>query len=208
MIFSKKLLTSTIASIGLMLSAKAAFATDVNFTSAVDDFLTFYISTDDALTGTEIGTKSFGPVGTITGSLTPSVTNYLHVLAQNNPGGSGAFAGEFSLSDEGFQFANGTQFLSSKPSTLQASNTGFGADYFTPSNYGTVSSHNSSVFTALFNQPNSTEILWGKTDSDTTVYFSVAVFAAALLEPETYALMLAGLGLVGAFARRRQSTNA
>jgi hypothetical protein len=43
-------------------------------------------------------------------ALTPGVTNYLHIEAINY-GVVGGFIGDFTLSDTGFQFANGSQTL-------------------------------------------------------------------------------------------------
>lgn len=49
-------------------------------------------------------------------------------------------------------------------------------------------------------------VLWGVTTTGTSAWIDNAtVTVTAVPEPETYAMLLAGLGLVGAVARRRQS---
>lgn len=175
----------------------AASASSVSMLTSVDDAMSFYISTDDSSPGLLIDTNTFGTYKTIVGTLTPGVTNFLHVQAFNTIGG-GAWVAELTLSDGAFAFADGGRFLQTKPSTVLASNTGFGQDYFTPYSHGTLAAWG---ITDPYLQPSTLEGIWGSTGYDPTVYFSIAVNPVP--EPETYALLLAGLGLVGLAVRRR-----
>src|SRR5207248_6315957 len=71
----------------LVAIAANAEATTVTGNFSVDDAFQFFISTIDTLPGTLIGVGDNWQITyTYTGALTPGVTNYLHVAAQN--GGS------------------------------------------------------------------------------------------------------------------------
>lgn len=96
----------------LVISCIAASATTISGTVTVDNAFYLYISTSDATLGTLVtsgnnwpAAVNFGPL-----SLTPGTTYYLHVEGIDY-GGPNGLLGEFTLSDNSFQFANGTQTL-------------------------------------------------------------------------------------------------
>ena len=103
-----------------------ARATTITGHMTADNLFSFYVSTDDAVAGTLVGSgNDWSASYTLSAELTPGVTNYIHVQAtdQGSPQG---FIGDFSLSDGGFQFANGTQLLLTTPAQWSLSFTGFG----------------------------------------------------------------------------------
>src|SRR5437764_6067297 len=93
--------------------APDAQATTLSGNMTVDNFFFAFISTSDATLGTQVASGNNWPttVGIPATTLTPGVTNYLHIEAINQTGPA-MFIGDFSLSDTGFTFANGTQSLS------------------------------------------------------------------------------------------------
>ena len=106
-----------------------ARATTITGHMTADNLFSFYVSTDDAVAGTLVGSgNDWSASYTLSAELTPGVTNYIHVQAtdQGSPQG---FIGDFSLSDGGFQFANGTQLLLTTPAQWSLSFTGFGQNY-------------------------------------------------------------------------------
>lgn len=135
-LFSK--ITSSSLVLGALLVAMTApvKATSISAAMTVDNIFTTYISTNDSVLGTQIGTgTNWGVTYNFSGALTSGVTNYLHVVA-GDQGGPAAFIGQFTLSDTGFSFANGTQSLLTNTTNWQGSETGFGSNYQTPIDLG------------------------------------------------------------------------
>ncbi len=92
-----------------------ARATSLSGTALVDDGLYLYISTNNSTLGTEIASiptsVSWRTAASFSNyTLNPGSTYYLHAEVINNTG-PGGFVGQFSLSDAGATFANGTQSL-------------------------------------------------------------------------------------------------
>src|SRR5882762_951573 len=118
------------------LSGQAA-ATTLSTDLTVDNSFQLFISIDDSLAGTPVGsgtdwTVTYSFSGT---ALTPGVTNYIHVLAHDDAPPS-AFIGDFTLSDANFQFDNGSQFLVADTAHWRASAIGVGSAYVTPARFG------------------------------------------------------------------------
>ena len=77
-----------------------------------DDAFSFYISQDESLDGNLIGLDNWWPTTHLmSASLVPGKTNYLHIVAKDLYGGIAGFIGEFTLHNQNFSFANGTQKL-------------------------------------------------------------------------------------------------
>src|SRR4051812_37986491 len=102
----------------------------------VDNAFTTYLSTSDTVQGTQIGFGNSWPsLQNFSSLLTPGVTNFLHIVAQDF-GAPAMFIGDFTLSDAGFQFSNGTQHLLTNTTNWGFSNTGFTGSYSTPLDEG------------------------------------------------------------------------
>ncbi len=206
----------TILALSLIAMSIGAASADTTLTGSanVDNEYVAYISTDDSVLGTVIGSGTDWQVNTnFSGSLTNGVTNYLHLVAvnladgANGAGGPGGFLGSFSLSGTDFVFGNGGTTLLTGDTSLVQNTTGFGDAYFATVDEG-VNGVGPWGFRAGYGA-DAPHWVWnhdstqGETDSN-TVYFSAAI-TAAVPEPESYAMLLGGLGLLAFMARRRKA---
>lgn len=189
----------------LCLSAGVSAQTNLNATLTTDDAFQFYISTSDSVAGTLVGTGDYWPViHTFSAALTPGVTNYIHIAGQDVYGVIAAFLGSFTLSDASFAFANGTQSLSTDTINWKVNQTGFGDPSVAPISYGA-----NGVGPWGFQGAIDPSAQWIWTPSGCTfcgVYATAEIFSVTspIPEPETYAMLLAGLGLLGFAARRKK----
>ena len=193
--------------IGLLMAACCLSATTLSVNMTVDDAFNTYISTSDAVLGTLIGSGTSWPTTvTFSSLLTPGVTNYIHVVAVDYIAPA-MFIGDFSLSDTGFIFANGTQLLVTDTANWGASSSGFGGAYSTPSDLGPQGTLPWGTFAGI---NSGARFIWSEnpTCGDCTRYFSAAITptaAAGVPEPTTFALFIAGLALVVLRQTRRPS---
>lgn len=109
----RKLFVIVVLTVLSMATAGLAGATTISGSTTADNAFFIYLSTNNSTLGTLIASGNNWPTAfTITATaLTPGMTNYLQVEVINY-GLQGGFIGNFSLSDTGFHFANGTQSLS------------------------------------------------------------------------------------------------
>lgn len=104
---------------------------------AVDNTFTFYLSTDDSQAGTYVGQGNNWQVTySFNVALFPGVTNYIHIYGVDL-GSQRSLIGDFTLSDSTAHFGNDTQYMVTNTADWLVSDTGFGAGYHTPLNYGT-----------------------------------------------------------------------
>ena len=110
----------------------------LNVTMTVDDSFTLYISTDDNVLGTFVGTgNNWQQNYQFTAAVTPGVTNFIHVVAVDG-GYVAGFAGVFNIVSGNFRFENSTNQLdTAERNYWSVSRTGFGQNYEVPtlSNY-------------------------------------------------------------------------
>lgn len=166
-----------------------------------DNAFDAYISTDDTVAGTHIGSGGdwdwtysfFTP-------LTQGVTNYLHIVGYNW-GGPAGFIGTFDLNSTDFVFANGTQHLNTNTVDWQVSLTNFGTDYFTPTSFGTNAS---GIWGYHGSIDPSAEWIWSP-NLDGNVYFSTPIRATTKSDvPEFPASLLAVIGSMAAMLLKRR----
>ena len=122
----------TLASISLV---KSAMADTLSGTLTADNAFFAYISTSDSTLGTLIASGNNWPssVNISPTALTPGVTNYLQIEVINY-GEWGGLLGQFNLSDNSFQFANGSQtLLTNTADWAGIYNSGYFSDNFSSS---------------------------------------------------------------------------
>jgi hypothetical protein len=107
-----KLFVIAVLAVLAISAANLASATTISGNLTADNAFFAYVSTDNSVLGTLVASGNSWPTTfTISAAaLTPGVTNYLQIEVINY-GGPGGFIGDFTLSDAGFHFANGTQSL-------------------------------------------------------------------------------------------------
>jgi len=179
----------------LVIVASFASATNITANFTVDDALNAYISTSDATLGTLVGSgpNSWFTTYTFTAALTPGVTNYLHIVASDVFGLPSMFVGDFTLSDTGFHFSNGTQFLITDTTHWGASVTGFGGAYSTPLDEGV---NGTSPWGLRPGINASARLIWLDPVGGATRYFSTTITPNVAGVPEPSSVLLLGAGLV------------
>lgn len=192
------------AASALLLSAGAPAATLQGVFTA-DDFATVYLSTDlvpdagemvvDKLTTWQT-VDSFSSV-----ALAPGQDLFLLISVRNSLGGMAMFIGDFTISGDGFSFANGATALSTDTAHWSANTAGFGAPMAAPFEVGV---NGASPWGLVPGVSADARFLWGTSQFDPGgETFFVTRITAAVPEPGTWALWCAGLGLMGGLARRR-----
>ncbi len=186
-------------------TASALADTTLHSTLNVDDIFSLYISTDDTAQGTLVGTGDDWRTALSSDAvLTPGVTNYLHLVARNT-GGPGGVLGSFSLSDSNFVFANGSATMLTGDAGLVQNTTGFGNAYAASVDEG---ANGTNAWALRAGNDVNAHWVWnymslnGGGDTQ-TLYFSAAI-TSAVPEPESYAMLLGGLGMLAFMVRRRK----
>ncbi|MBS1705831.1 MAG: PEP-CTERM sorting domain-containing protein [Armatimonadetes bacterium] len=179
--------------------ASGAFATQLTLTMVADDFFEAYVSTDDSVQGTlfnkQTGTWQAGAqTGSIT--LTPGVTNYLHIQARDVFGAPSMILGQATLSDGGFLFGNGTDTLLTNGADWKVSLTGFGSNYQPVVDLG---KHGTMVWGSFSGISSDARHIWSNQTAGEQ-YFSIPI-RSVVPEPATMAVLAAG---VAGLVRRRK----
>lgn len=199
-------LRHTIAVLTLAFAANAS-ATTLSGNLTADNEFNLYLSTDASILGTLIAsgnnwgsTFSFNNAALVSGQV-----YYLHVVA-TDWGRPEAFIGEFNLSDSGFTFVNGSQNLLTNVTDWSAQSglaNSWSAPTGTPVDRGVNGISPWGVKTGISSEAH---WIWADEYGQGTAYFSTKLIAA-VPEPSSYALLLAGMGLVGFAASRKKRAN-
>jgi MSHA biogenesis protein MshQ len=144
----------------------------------VDNAFSAYISTDDAVQGTLIGSGTNWPTTIdISTTLTPGQTYYLHIYA-TDAGGVAGFLGNFELTGSDHTFSNGLNSLNTNTSDWRVSTSGW-SNYQAASGYGTNGVSPWGTQSAV--NSNAVWIWSANNDSDNVNYFSTTI--SAVLPP-------------------------
>lgn len=189
------------AALGLFMAFNAN-ATSLSGSLTVDNVFDLYLSTDADVRGTHIAsgnnwqqTYSFSGV-----QLTAGQTYYLQVVA-TDLGRPEAFIGEFNLSDSGFTFANGTQNQLTNLTDWTAV-AGPASSWSNPTATPELRGTNGvSPWGVVNGVSSNAQWIWASSYGEGTAYFSTTI-TAAVPEPSSYALLIAGVAVLGAAARR------
>jgi len=134
----KRSLLSVIAVTLVSSFSQTVLAQDMSMTVTADNTINVYLSTDDAVLGSNVlgpGTD-WALTDTSSPNLAAGVVNFIHVVADNT-GGPAMFLGEFTLLGNTFEFANGTASLLTNTTDWAVSSTDFTAPtYVAPSDLG------------------------------------------------------------------------
>jgi len=202
-------------------------------TLTADNAFNAYLSTSPGTLGTEIASgTNWQSVQTLAAqTLTPGTTYYLQIVAWNYdnsatpgtiaganlPGNPDAFIGSFSLIGTGFEFANGGTSLNTDTADWQSAvvaspsydTSNWSAPGGTPVSFATNGDTSSIWYGAdggpLAGISSTAEYIWGSAPATDTgeSFFSTEIRASALPEPAAWALMMVGVGAMGAMLRRR-----
>lgn len=204
----KKLLKPGLVAAMALIGSSTASATTLTSLINVDNVFNLYVSTNDSVLGTLVGSgNNWMYTYSLDAVLTAGVVNYIHLVAINQ-GAPGGFLGKFTLSDTSFHFANGSQTLLTNTSDWTLHSGSFAGAASTPVSEGNNGTGPWNVRSGYGSD--SPTWLWSydsRSSSDNyTLYFSAAiqpVIIDPVPEPAGLALVCAGLaGLVA--ARRRK----
>jgi hypothetical protein len=221
----KALFGLAIVSAAFASGGAASAAANLSGSIAADNTFTAWLGTSATSLGTQVASgNSFTTATNFSGAaLTAGVTNYLNFEVNNVfdlatlTAGPGGLSFVLNLTGTGFIFANGTTTFSSTAANVgyvKASlNTTFLTLGWTPATgaaqvvtnyaYGNVVGTNSWIDAAT-NGLNSTNCMAAGCTVDFTVAITQGTPTAPVPEPATWALMLAGFGMVGYAIRKHR----
>ncbi|WP_036266130.1 PEP-CTERM sorting domain-containing protein [Methylobacillus glycogenes] len=197
------------AAVGLALAANA-HATDLSGSLTADNQFSLYISTSNDTLGEHIVSgNNWGSAPSFSGfNLVAGQNYFLHVVTYNWDYESdgfyiaSGFLGNFALNGSNFSFANGSQTLLTNTADWKVA---VGSDLSTwvtptetPISFGQNGVQPWGYHAAIDDEA---QWIWQSSNSTKYALFSTAILAA-VPEPSSYALLLAGIGVLGAAARR------
>ncbi len=187
-----------------LLASSSTFASPITSslsgTLHVDNYFSAYLSTDDNIQGSLLGSGSNWGFGYGIGNtmLTEGQDYFLHV-ASSDSGWIAGFLGEFLLSGESHEFANKQNFITTNTTDWLVSTTGW-------SNYTTVTdlgANGSWPWGYQGDTDSSAHWIWSSDAyNDNNVFFTLEINATKVPEPSILALMGLGIFALG-FSRRK-----
>ena len=184
-------------------SVGSAGATTLDAHLTADNVFSYYLSTDDSVAGTLIGSGNSWPTtyDFIGSALAPGVTHYIHVTG-TDLGAPAALIGSFSLSDGGFKFDNGSNVLQTNVTDWKVSATGYGSGYSPPVSLGANGAGPWGFHAGI--SADALNVWSPDLCGSCTRYFSATITpTVAVPEPEQFALLAVGLLALGVKLRRR-----
>ncbi len=186
---------SAAALVFAFLGSSAVQATTLSFSATCDNEFYIGISTNPNTAGTQIGYgNNWGATYSGSTSSLPTTTLYLQVFGINW-GGPAGFIGEFTLSDAGFKFANGTQHLVTNTTDWYVSSVGYNASPVTPTSWGFNGVGPWGIRGGI---ASSAEWIWTSNYYGSYAYLTTTLTPTAVPVPPSLLLLAPGLvGLVG-----------
>jgi len=206
----KKKMCGIAAAIAMLAVAPiVAQATSLSADLTADNAFSLYLSTDENALGTFVGSGSNWTVTyRMNGiELAPNADNFIHIVA-SDWGVVAGFIGDFTLSDDEFQFANGSRYLTTNAEDWTVHLDGFGGTLGVLTEIGP---NGTMPWGVRPNIDSSAQWLWTNDglDAYTTRYFSAEITptggVAPVPEPATMLLFGSGMaGLMGAARKRKR----
>jgi hypothetical protein len=192
-----------------ILAGASAQAASLSGSYTADDYATVYLSTDLIADASEIvsdKTTLWGSTENFSGATLAAGQNYyLLIHARNVFSGPAMFLGDFSISGEGFRFANDALTLSTGTVNWAVNESGFGAPGAAPVSLGTNAGLQ--IWGGRQGISADAEAIWAYYADWSAGYNGPAYFVAhivAVPEPESWAMFGAGLALLAVRRRVRK----
>src|SRR6476660_9667340 len=216
----KSVLTAAIFVAGITANSAAGAAT-LNLSVTADNAFSIYLSSNDAILGTPIGTSVGGPAGQWAQSFNYAATlsdpNYfIHVVGTNYNSANGlfdgagttngsapnpnAFLGQFSITGGGYVFANNTTVTHPSAAVQNFGQNG-GNNIWGDAIGGPVPGISNQAFWIWSNPDNA-----NYADLSTAIFSTEAPVITPL--PAAFPLFAGGLGVLGLLARRKKRKTA
>ncbi len=161
----------------IRLSSFSTISVSANVTA--NDTFYLYISQDEAVEGILIGQGSrYSSTYSLNTALVPGLTNYLHIKGTDSMGPIAAFIGDFTLNDDSFSFANGTQRLLTGENCWTAYTDDFGG---TKEKVTTICKNGMGKWATRFGIDLNAQWIWTKGGEDlATRYFSTPIYYSSV----------------------------
>jgi hypothetical protein len=210
--------------LALAIMTASANAAILNLNLTADNAFAVYLSTNDAVLGTPIGSGNDWPTTySFSASLNPGSNYYIHVIGTNwtsangfpfgppgDPSNPDAFIGSFNLSGGGFKFANGLTSLSTDTTHWSAIVAPDNVNWVLPTTTPQAFAVNGGGIWGSARPGPETNIdaaaQWIWSQPDTGLYADFSTQISAVPEPSTWAMMILGFFGIGLVAYRRRST--